>query len=164
MEGVKNEPWFDRTIFIFTSDHGGGDALNPVAREYRPDDKALAAIEHLRIPLIIYAPKIFEPKEVKTLGGHNDIFPTIVDMLGLKAEITTMGSSLFDKDVNERFVYFYAGNLIGLITNSGYIKYNFKDIVEKNAPNENLIDAMKKLLFAVDTAEAQLLEKNRWAK
>ncbi len=164
MEGVKNEPWFDRTIFIFTSDHGSGDALNPIAREYRPDDKALAAIEHFRIPLIIYAPKIFEPQEITTLGGHNDIFPTIVDMLGLKAEITTMGSSLFDKDIDERFVYFYAGNLIGLITNSGYIKYNFKDIVEQDAQDESVLAKMKRLLFAVDTAEAQLLEKNRWAK
>lgn len=163
MEGVKNEPWFDRTIFIFTSDHGSGDALNPIARKYRPDDKALNAIEHFRIPLIIYAPKIFEPKEIQTLGGHNDIFPTIVDMLGWKAEITTMGSSLFDKDVSERFVYFYAGNLIGLITNNGYIKYNFKNIVEKMGSEEN-IQKMKKLLFGVDTAEAQLLEKNRWAK
>ncbi|MDD2449656.1 MAG: sulfatase-like hydrolase/transferase [Sulfurimonas sp.] len=164
MEGVKSEPWFDRTIFIFTSDHGSGDALNPIARKYRPDDKPKAAIEHFRIPLIIYAPKIFEPQEIETLGGHNDIFPTIVDMLGLKAEIATMGSSLFDKDIDERFVYFYAGNLIGLITNSGYIKYNFKDIVENNAEDETILDEMKRLLFAIDTAEAGLLDKNRWAK
>lgn len=163
IEGVKGEPWFDRTIFIFTSDHGSGDALNPIAREYRPDDKPLASIEHFRIPLIIYAPKIFKPMEVKTLGAHNDIFPTIVDMLGWKADVATMGSSLFDEDVNERLVYFYAGNLIGLITNNGYIKYNFKDIVEQVGSQEN-IKKMKKLLFSVDTAEAGLLEKNRWAK
>ncbi|WP_373036183.1 LTA synthase family protein [Sulfurimonas sp.] len=163
MESVKNEPWFERTIFIFTSDHGSGNALNPIAREYRPDDKPLASIEHFRIPLIIYAPKIFKPKEIKTLGGHNDIFPTIVDMLGWKAEITTMGSSLFDKDVNERFVYLYAGNLIGLIADNGYIKYNFKDIVEKSGSEDN-VKKMKKLLFSVDTAEAQLLDKNRWTK
>ncbi|EDZ63092.1 membrane intrinsic sulfatase [Sulfurimonas gotlandica GD1] len=163
IEGAKKEPWFDRTIFIFTSDHGSGDALNQIAREYRPDDKPLTSIEHFRIPLIIYAPKIFKPMEVKTLGGHNDIFPTIVDMLGWKADIATMGSSLFDEDVNERLVYFYAGNLIGLITNNGYIKYNFKDIVEQVGSQEN-IQKMKKLLFSVDTAEAGLLEKNRWAK
>ena len=163
IEGVKNEPWFDRTIFIFTSDHGSGNALNPMARKYRPDDKALASIEHFRIPLIIYAPKIFKPKEITTLGAHNDIFPTIVDMLGWDAEITTMGSSLFDKDVAKRFVYFYAGNLIGLITDDGYIKYNFKNIVESSA-NKEKTKEMKTLLFSVDTAEAKLLEKNRWAK
>ncbi|WP_324171161.1 LTA synthase family protein [Sulfurimonas sp.] len=163
MEGVKNEPWFDRTIFIFTSDHGSGNALNPIARKYRPNDKALASIEHFRIPLIIYAPKIFKVKEIKILGSHNDIFPTIVDMLGFKANITTMGSSLFDENIGKRFVYFFAGNLIGLITDEGYIKYNFKNIVETSS-NDTQTKKMKKLLFSIDTTEAQLLEKNRWTK
>ena len=163
MEAAKKEPWFDRTIFIFTSDHGSGNALNSLAKEYRPDDKPLASIEHFRIPLLIYAPKIFKPKEIKTLGGHNDIFPTIVDMLGWSAKISTMGSSLFDSEISERFVYFFAGNLIGLITQNGYIKYNFKDIVE-HVGDEQSKNHLKELLFAIDTAEAQLLEKNKWAK
>ncbi|MCD6433513.1 MAG: sulfatase-like hydrolase/transferase, partial [Sulfurimonas sp.] len=163
IESVKKEPWFDRTIFIFTSDHGSRNALCDIAKEYRPDDKPLPSIEHFRIPLIIYAPKIFKHKEIKTLGSHNDIFPTIVDVLGWDANITTMGNSLFDKDVSQRFVYFFAGNLIGLINDSGYIKYNFKDIVEKVGSDEN-IEKMKKLLFGVDTAEAGLLEKNRWSR
>ncbi|MDD2790488.1 MAG: LTA synthase family protein [Sulfurimonas sp.] len=163
MESVKNEPWFERTIFIFTSDHGSGDALNPIAREYRPDDTALSSIEHFRIPLIIYAPKIFKPEVIETLGSHNDIFPTIVDMLGLKANISTMGSSLFDADVSKRFAYFFAGNLIGLITDDGYIKYNFKNIVESSM-DANKTQELKELLFAIDTAEAGLLQKNRWTK
>ena len=163
MQSVKKEPWFDRTIFIFTSDHGNGNALNKIARKYRPNDKAEPSIEHFRIPLIIYAPKIFKHREITTLGAHNDIFPTIVDLLGWDANITTMGSSLFDKDVAKRFVYFYAGNLIGLITDDGYIKYNFKNIVESSADKEKTKE-IKKLLFSIDTAEAKLLEKNRWAK
>jgi len=163
MEGVKKEPWFDRTIFIFTSDHGARDALCSIAKKYRPDDKPLPSIEHFRIPLIIYAPKIFKPKEIKTLGCHNDIFATIVDMLGWDATIATMGSSLFDKDVHERFVYFYAGNLIGLKTKDGYIKYNFKNIVEFGGKKEKK-EHIKELLFGADTAEATLLNKNRWAK
>ena len=163
MQSVAKEPWFDRTIFIFTSDHGTGNALNPIARKYRPDDKPLPSIEHFRIPLIIYAPKIFKPKEIKTLGCHNDIFPTIVDMLGWKADIATMGSSLFDKAIHERFVYFFAGNLIGIITNDGYLKYNFKNIVEFLG-KRNKKEHMKELLFGVDSAEANLLTKNKWTK
>jgi phosphoglycerol transferase MdoB-like AlkP superfamily enzyme len=163
MESVKKEPWFERTIFVFTSDHGSGDALNEIAKRHGRDDKPLTSIEHFRIPLIIYAPKIFKPQKVTTLGSHNDIFPTLVDMLGLEANITTMGSSLFDKNLNERFAYFFAGDLIGLVTNDGYIKYNFKEIVE-HVGNKESVEKMKKLLFAVDTAEAGLLEKNRWAK
>lgn len=163
IESVKKEPWFDRTIFIFTSDHGSGDALNPIARQYRPDDKPLPSIEHFRIPLIIYAPKIFKPQVIKTLGCHNDIFPTIVDMLGWKADITTMGSSLFDKDVSKRFAYFFAGDLIGIKTDEGYLKYNFKNVVETSTDAKKKAE-MKKLLFAVDTAEAGLLKNNKWAK
>ena len=68
---------------------------------------AANGIEHFRIPLIIYAPKIFKPEVIKTLGSHNDLFPTIVDMMGWKADITTMGNSLIDKDIKKRFVYFF---------------------------------------------------------
>ncbi len=163
MESVKKEPWFERTIFIFTSDHGGGNALNSIARKYRPDDTPLASIEHFRIPLIIYGPKIFKPQEIKTLGSQNDIFPTLVDFLGWKANMTTMGNSLFDKDVNKRFVYLFAGSIIGLITPEGYIKYNFKNVVEFQGDKDKK-DSIKKLLFGVDTAQAQLIEKNRWVK
>lgn len=161
MNKVKKEPWFDRTIFIFTSDHGSGDALNPIGKKYRKDDKALASIEHFRIPLIIYAPKIFKAKELNTLGSQNDIFPTIVDILGWDASITTMGNSLFDKGIKDRFVYFFDGNTIGLKTDEGYIKYNFKNVVEKSIKSQKL-SQMKELLFALDTLQAKLLEKNRW--
>lgn len=161
INSAKKEPWFDRTIFIFTADHGNGDALNKIGKELRGNPKHLSTIEHYRIPLIIYAPKIFKPQEITTLGSQNDIFPTIVDMLGFDANITTLGNSLFDNDVKNRFVYLFGGNMIGLINKDGYIMHNFKNIVEQHG--ENLEDR-KKLLFAVDTAEANLLETNRWAK
>ena len=163
MESVKHEPWFDRTIFIFTSDHGSGDALNPIARQYRPNDKALPVIEHFRIPLIIYAPKIFKPKEIKTLGAHNDIFPTIVDMLGWDAEITTMGSSLFDKNIKHRFAYFSIDIMRGLVIDSGYMIHTYKNIVSTSIEKDKQKEA-EKLLFSLDTAQRILIEQNRWAK
>ena len=163
MKSVENEPWFKRTIFIFTSDHGNGDALNTIAKKYRTQDKPLDSIEHFRIPLILYAPDILKPQVINTLGSHNDIFPTIVDMLGWKADITAFGNSLFDKSIKKRFVYFYGGNIIGLITDDGFMKHNFKNIVEYKGEEKNR-NSMKNILFSVDTAQAQLLEKNRWTK
>lgn len=161
IDSAKKEPWFDRTIFIFTADHGNGDALNKIGKELRGNPEHLATIEHYRIPLIIYAPKIFKPQEVATLGSQNDIFPTIVDMLGFDANITTLGNSLFDNEVKNRFVYLFGGNMIGLINENGYVMHNFKNVVEQNGEN---LEESKELLFAVDTAEANLLETNRWAK
>lgn len=163
MQKAEKEPWFDRTIFIFTADHGRHNGLNSISKKYRPNDKQLDSIERFRIPLIIYAPKILKPKEIKTLGSQNDIFPSIVDMLGWEADITTMGSSLFDESVKTRFAYFSVGNLIGLLTDDGYIKYNFKDVVAKTV-HKNKLEETKKLLFSIDTAEANLIKQNRWTK
>jgi len=161
INSAKKEPWFDRTIFIFTADHGNGDALNKIGKKLRGDPEHLGTVEHYRIPLVIYAPKIFKPQEITTLGSQNDIFPTIVDMLGFDANITTLGNSLFDNDVKDRFVYLFGGNMIGLIDENGYIMHNFKNIVEQNGKE---LEKTKELLFAIDTAEANLLETNRWAK
>jgi phosphoglycerol transferase MdoB-like AlkP superfamily enzyme len=162
MEKAKKEPWFENTIFIFTADHGAGDALCPIGKALRPNDKPLPSIEHFRIPLAIYAPKIFKPQEINTLGSQNDILPSVIDLLGFKQPFSTMGNSLFDSSVKNRFVYFYAGDLIGYIGKEGYIKYNFKTVVESNATQPET-QKLQKELFAVDTAEAGLLKKNRWA-
>lgn len=164
IEGVKKEPWFDNTIFIFTSDHGSGDALNPIGRKLRGENKQpLSSIEHFRIPLLIYAPKIFEPKELKTLGSQADFMPTIIDLLGFEDKFTTMSNSLLDESVEKRFAYFYGGSIIGLITDEGYVQYNFKDIVDAGGRPEAQ-ERIKKELFAIDTAEAKLLEQNRWTQ
>ena len=162
MEGVKKEPWFDNTIFIFTSDHGSGDALNPIGKKLRGKEvKPLPSKEHFRIPLIIYAPKIFQAKEINTLGSQVDIFPTIIDILGFKGNFTTMSNSLFDKGVQERFVYYYGGSTIGLIKEDGYLQYNFKNIVDASQKDYS---AMQEDLFAIDTAEAHLIKTNKWTK
>ena len=164
IEGVKKEPWFDNTIFIFTADHGSGDALNPIGRKLRGEDvKPLSGIEHFRIPLIIYAPHIFKPQTMTTLGSQADFLPTLIDLLGWKDNFTTMSNSLLDPDVKKRFVYFYGGSVIGLIRDEGYIQYNFKTIVDAEGSVE-LQKEMKKELFAIDTAEAKLLERNKWTK
>ncbi len=163
MESVKNEPWFDNTIFIFTADHGAGDALCPIGKKLHPNDKPLPSIEHFRIPLVIYAPKIFKPQVIETLGSQNDISPSIMDVLGFKQPFSVMGNSLFDTSVKNRFVYFFAGDLIGYIGKEGYIKYNFKAIVESNATKEGK-QKLQEELFAVDTAEAGLLKNNKWAQ
>ncbi len=163
MESVKKEPWFDNTIFIFTADHGSGDALDAVGKSLRPSDTSLPGIEHFRIPLVIYAPKIFKPQTLDTLGSQNDILPTIIDLLGFQQPFTAMGNSLFDTSISNRFVYLFGGNQIGYISEDGYIMYNFKTVVEsKGSPYA--VSQMQRNLFAIDSAESKLLEHNKWVK
>lgn len=161
MLACEKEPWFKNTLFIFTSDHGAGDAANLVSKGLRGEFTPLASVEHFRIPLIIYAPEIFAHKEIDTLGSHVDIFPTIIDLLGWKGTFTALGNSLFDREAKERFVLFNGGQTIGFIRPEGYIMYNFKNIVETNATDpQTLLQELK----AVDTAQAHLLQTNRWYK
>jgi len=159
MQKCEKEPWFDKTIFIFTSDHGSGDAANPISKEHRGDFESLTSVEHFRIPLIIYAPKVFQAKEINTLGSHVDIFPTITNYLGWKGNFTVLGNSLFDTEVKNRFVLFNGGQINGIIRPDAYLMYNFKDILETNSSNPQ---ALLKELKAVDTAQAHLIETNKW--
>jgi phosphoglycerol transferase MdoB-like AlkP superfamily enzyme len=161
MEKCEKESWFDNTIFIFTSDHGSGDAANPIGKKLRGDFASLSSIEHFRIPLMIYAPRIFKAQENNTLGSHVDIFPTITDILGWKGDFSVLGNSLFDKEVKERFVLFNGGQTIGMIRPASYLIYNMKDIVETNATvPKKLLQELK----AVNTAQANLIQTNRWFK
>lgn len=161
MQKCEKEPWFDNTIFIFTSDHGSGDASNPIGKKLRGEFTSLSSLEHFRIPLMIYAPKIYRPHQIDTLGSHVDIFPTIADLLGWKGNFTVLGNSLFDNKVQERFALFNGGQVVGIVRPNAYLMYNFKDIVETNA-----IDPQKLLkeLKAVDTAQAHLIQTNQWYK
>jgi phosphoglycerol transferase MdoB-like AlkP superfamily enzyme len=163
MEGVKNEPWFDNTIFIFTADHGHGNALDNIGKELRPNDKPKSYIEHYRIPLLIYGPKIFEPNIVDTLGSQNDIMPTIIDLLGFKNSFSAMGNSLFDDTVKNRFVYTFGGDQIGFIKNDCYIMYNYKDVVNTDCEDKKELE-LEKELKAIDSFEVELLDKNKWSK
>jgi len=161
MQKCEKEPWFDNTIFIFTSDHGAGDAANPVSKKLRGDFTSLDSIEHFRIPLIIYAPHIFEPKELNTLGSHVDIFPTIVNYLGWEGNFTVLGNSLLDANVSKRFVLFNGGQVSGLIRKKDYLMYNYKNIVETNSSDpQTLLQEFK----AIDTAQSHLIQTNRWFK
>lgn len=163
IENVKKEPWFDNTIFIFTSDHGNGNALDTIGKKLRPENVQLESIEHFRIPLLIYAPKIFEPKIIDILGSQNDIMPTIIDLLGFKEPFSAMGNSLFDTTIKNRFVYTFAGDQIGYIKNNCFIMYNYKSIIDTNCKKDKILE-MEKELKSLDTVEIELLNKNKWAK
>ena len=50
---------------------------------------------------------------------------------------------------------------MGLITDKGYVKHNYKNIIETNVKDSKSI-ADK--LLSVDKVETTLLKENRWAK
>jgi phosphoglycerol transferase MdoB-like AlkP superfamily enzyme len=162
MQAASKEPWFDNTIFIFTADH----VLGIDARKEKMKDEKVrkfTALDDFHIPLVIYAPKLMPSKTIGRLGSQADLFPTIIHLLGWRNQFTSLSQSLLDEEVQERFAFLRVGSVIGIITENGMLKYNFSAVVYKQGSEEALKE-MENLLKAFDTAEAGLIENNRWVK
>ncbi len=82
---AEKQPWFDNTIFVLVSDHGKNHGSNYEINYF-----------YKSIPLIFYAPKIIKQPEVITkLGCQADLFPTLMNLLGINYVNNTMGINLF---------------------------------------------------------------------
>jgi len=82
---MREKPYFDDTVFVITADHcadSAGDTAIPV--------------NNYHIPLLIYAPKHFQPKQVDTLMSQIDIPPTLLGLLGFSYR-----SRFFGYDINQ---------------------------------------------------------------
>ncbi|PWK92895.1 LTA synthase family protein [Fulvimonas soli] len=67
---MREKPYFDDTVFVITADHcadSAGDTAIPVDKYH--------------IPLIVYAPKHFQPRRIDTLMAQIDIPPTLLGLL-----------------------------------------------------------------------------------
>ncbi len=86
-----------RTVTIVTADHG--ESLG----EHGEQTHGLFAYEAtLRVPLILYQPRLFRPRVVDETVGHVDIFPTVLDALGIEVPSGIDGRSLLRAASGER--------------------------------------------------------------
>jgi lipoteichoic acid synthase len=73
---------YDETIFIIYGDHGEAFGEH---RRYQHDDVMWE--EGLKVPVLIHAPGWFESGErVEELSNHNDLLPTVLEMLGYEVK------------------------------------------------------------------------------
>lgn len=157
MKAAEKEPWFAKTIFIFTADHaqvhygnGGGG--------YR---------EKFNTPFLVYAPEIFkEPKVVTTVGGQLDVMPTIIDLLGFNDSFSAMGDSLFRKTRQRTFCN--EGRVVGIITDKGFLTSSLNDRLEtgyfEGTAPQGYFDGLEKELLAENQITFSLLRANHWAR
>ncbi len=118
--GLRERGLEDETLVLVTGDHGEafGDPHPTWGHGFRLYDEAV------RVPLMIWSPALFpQGRREPTLGGHVDVGPTVLDLLGVEAPGEWEGRSLFARERPPR-VYFYAANddyLLGL--REGDLKY-----------------------------------------
>lgn len=158
MDRCKKEPWFDRTIFIFTADHCNHTDLKDIIKT-KQNKKIF--LKEFHVPLIVYAPKIIKPIKTDMIASHDDILPSIIDFLGWQNPHTCISQSIFDKSVKNRFAFVKMGNHIAITDGKGAIHYNFRNFMDADA---NVTNQLKELLLSIDSAQANLLKQSKWNK
>lgn len=147
-ETIKNESWFNETIFIITADHSSEN----FTKRYQSKDG------RYEVPLMVFEPEKVSPKWSKILNSdtidycssylrynevsqkiiqHIDIIPLALERAGYKGKIFTLGS-YFEPDQNEYAFQNEEGNY-QLIYGNGILNFDgnrFK-IIPKNFKEEN---------------------------
>lgn len=68
----------ENTIVIFTSDHGD------LCNEHGRINKGVPLETSLKVPFMVWAPKLLKPQVVNMAVSNLDVLPTLVDVCGLK--------------------------------------------------------------------------------
>lgn len=153
MRKAKQEPWFERTLFIFAADHTLG---------YKELDQGDGALEKHHIPLLLYAPSLISPRTDTRIASQNDIFPTVVDLLGWSEPFASLGQSLFDTPTFPH-AFVRQGSTVGLIGEAGYVMMqDGRDAAKAVEPSQEA--HYVKALRTLDATLSTLLLENRWAK
>jgi len=85
IDDAKSKPWFDETLFIIVADHCASVA-----------SKTRLPVEHYRIPVIFYAPRLAHGGEFTATMSQIDLPPTILDVLRADGEDDFFGRSVFE--------------------------------------------------------------------
>ena len=98
-ETASRQPWYANTLFIICGDHSGH-GLTP---EYNDYDG------WYRIPMMVFDPQHPAGRRDPRIVQHTDLFPTVVDWLGLPESFTTFGQSVVKHPDAGRYVYYANG-------------------------------------------------------
>ncbi len=92
LDDASRKPWFDNTVFVLVADHTAGAS----------GDAEINLEEH-HIPLMFYAPKLFEPKRIDMPISQLDVLPTLLGLLNFDYESRFYGQDALSPDYESRF-------------------------------------------------------------
>ncbi len=89
LDSLEARALLDDTIIVLTSDHG---------EELLDHGSVLHGYtlyeEQLRVPLVVYDPRIRDPRRVKTVTRHVDLLPTLLELMDVPGRVEFQGRSL----------------------------------------------------------------------
>jgi lipoteichoic acid synthase len=118
----------ENTVVIITGDHG--EAFGDLHDGHFHGLNLFE--EDVHVPLIIWSPSLFKSESHReTVGGHLDIGPTILDLLGFDAPAGVQGRSLFDPSRVPRVYFFQNKGFLLFGLRSGNWKYIYNSVTGK---------------------------------
>ena len=135
---AKKHEWFKNTIFVIVADHCASSA-----------GKTSLPVKKYHIPLLIYAPAIFEAREINTLASQIDCAPTIMGLLNMDYTSKFFGKDILLEEPNRALIGTY--QKIGLLK-GGKLTVQ---IPTKQVESYQVIDNKQK----VDNVDQQELEE-----
>jgi len=133
---VKNESWYDNTLFVIVADHSHKSPIGHHGKEAAGDHK---------IPLLFYGPALKDSlvgKENNTLGSQIDFLGTILPSLKSDLNEFKWTKNLMDNNLNSFAPYvFHYG--IGLVDEKGQYSYIQDRKVERTSSGDSEEDKLK---------------------
>lgn len=115
-EKLRVKKLLDSTIFIVIGDHGEGFGQHQEEGGYIHGDGLFQ--EQIKIPALIYQPKLFPAHENSQLTSIVDIVPTILSAMNIPYDSNQFqGESLLQKNLARKYIFIYndAGDEIATI-------------------------------------------------
>ena len=141
-ESIKNEDWFNNTLFVITADHTSPKSSNNFYKN---------KIGRYSIPMLFYTPNKSLIGQSDVFTQHIDIMPSILDYLNYQEPFFAFGESVFKKN---SWAIHHINNRYCLITENGIINnrqerystfsdWNFKNKIDMFERDINFIKAFK---------------------
>ena len=112
-DDFERRGWAENTLFIITADHGESFGEHG----YRYHSYSIYN-EEVRVPFLMYHPRLEGLSVGERFGTILDVYPTIVDLLGMESSHAVHGISLFAPAIDRQFVL----SSWSTIVNSGLIR------------------------------------------
>lgn len=104
---ARDKPWFRDTVFVVVADHCASSA-----------GKTELPVAQYHIPLIVYAPAHFSPRQVDRLASQIDVAPTLLGMLNFSYASRFFGHDIMNTQAEEDRAF------ISNYQSLGYLKRN----------------------------------------
>lgn len=155
LNDCKKKSWYNNTVFVFLADHG----INLPSNLEAP-----LSLNH--IPMIIFSPdtSVYKKVIVSDLAIQCDVYPTLMNLLGISYENNTMGIDLLKQ--KRPYAYFSQDNRLCVINDEFYFvadKYGSEFLYKyKTGSDFNYINTFTHVADSMKNYAYSFLQTTQW--